>query len=102
MKTHARLAGKRKSNDLAEERKRKAVADRIELIHEAIIKGREYLESGAHAEWSGFRAWFHRKKKDGKELPPHRDWVRNVFLRDMEKALVRAEKVLEKLRCTEQ
>ena len=77
--------------------KRKAVLDRIESIEQAIAKAREYLESGKHAHWSGFRPVFVRKPKDGKELPPHKDWVKNVFLPRMEKALRRAEKVVERL-----
>jgi hypothetical protein len=79
------------------ERKRMAVLDRIELLEQAIVRAREYLESGKHAQWSGFRPWFDRKLLDGKELPPHKDWVKNVFLPRMEKALSRAEKTLERL-----
>jgi hypothetical protein len=33
--------------------------------------------------------------KDGKVLPPHKDWVKNVFLPNQERALALAEKVLE-------
>jgi hypothetical protein len=77
--------------------KRKAVQDRIESLEQAIRRAREYLESGKHADWRGFRPLFARKLKDGKELPPHRDWVKNVFLPRVEKALTRAEKILEKL-----
>ena len=77
--------------------KRKAVADRIESLEQAIRIASEYLESGKHADWPGFRPLFDRKVKDGKELPPHKDWVKNVFLPHMEKALARAEKVLDTL-----
>lgn len=77
--------------------KRKAVLARIESLEQAIGKAREYLESGKHVHWSGFRPLFVRKVGDGKELPPHKDWVKNVFLPRMEKALNRAEKVLERL-----
>lgn len=77
--------------------KRKAVLIRIESLNQAILKAREYLESGEHADWRGFRPLFDRKLKDGKELPPHKDWVRNVFLPRMEKALSRAGKTLERL-----
>jgi hypothetical protein len=76
---------------------KKAVLDRIKRLEEAIAKGNEYLESGKHANWSGFRSWFAPKIKDGKELPPHKDWVKNVFLPRMEKALNRAERIVEKL-----
>jgi hypothetical protein len=77
--------------------KRKAVLDRIESLEQAIGKAREYLENGEHEHWSGFRALFVGKLKHGKELPPHKDWVKNVFLPRMEKALNRTEKVLERL-----
>jgi len=77
--------------------KRKAVLDRIELLEKAISKAREYLETGKHADWSGFRPLFDRKFKDGKEVPPHKDWVKNVFLPRKEKALSRAEKILERI-----
>jgi hypothetical protein len=77
--------------------KKKAIIDRIRLLEEAIAKGRDYLESGKHAQWAGFRPVFYSKTKGGKELPPHRDWVKNVFLPHSEKALARAEKLLERL-----
>ena len=77
--------------------KRKAVLERIEHLEQAIVRAKEYLESGKHAHWDGFRPMFVYKIKDGKELPPHRDWVKNVFLRNAERSLRRAEKVLERL-----
>ena len=76
--------------------KRKAVLERIEAIKQAIARAREYLESGKHADWSGFRPLFVPKFKHGKELPPHKDWVKNVFLPARERALVRAERLLER------
>ena len=33
--------------------KEEAILDRIKTLEEAITKGREYLESGAHADWTG-------------------------------------------------
>jgi hypothetical protein len=74
-----------------------AIPWRIANLEEAIAKGREYLESGAHAHWHGFRAFFVAKTREGKELPPHRDWVKNVFLPSRERALRWAERVLERL-----
>ena len=53
--------------------KRKAVLDRIELLEQAIGRAREYLQSGKHAHWSGFRPLFVHKLEGGKELPPHKD-----------------------------
>lgn len=75
---------------------RKLLLDRIEWLEDRITKGREYLQTGAHADWRGFEPLFDEKKKDGKTLPPHPDWVRNWFLPRHEKALNRAEKMLEK------
>ena len=77
--------------------KRKAILDRIKRLEEMIAKGREYLQTGEHAHWHGFRPLFADKVRDGKALPPHKDWVKNVFLPNRERALRRAQKVLEKL-----
>jgi hypothetical protein len=77
--------------------KRKAVLQRIESCEQAIARAREYLESGKWAHWSGFRPLFIPKFKDGKELPPHRDWVKNVFLPRRQQDLRREEKLLERL-----
>jgi len=77
--------------------KEKDLLDRIKTLEEAVAKGREYLESGAHADWTGFRPIFVKKVRDGKVLPPHPDWVKNVFLPNHEKALREAERLLEKL-----
>jgi hypothetical protein len=77
--------------------KRKAVLERIESLELAISRAREYLETGKHANWIGFGPLFDRKFRNGKELPPHKDWVKNVFLPRKEKALRYSEKVLERL-----
>ena len=77
--------------------KSKAVVDRIQWLERAIRKAKEYLETGEHADWSGFRPWFVSKLRDGKELPPHKDWVKNFFLPRTEMALNRAEKLLERI-----
>jgi hypothetical protein len=83
--------------------KQKAVLERIERLKDEIAKGREYLETGAHGHWHGFRAMFavKVKAKDGTALPPHPDWVKNVFLPRRERALRQAEKVLEKVESKE-
>lgn len=77
--------------------KRKAVLARIEVLEQEIGRAKEYLETGKHADWAGFRPWFVRKLQLGVELPPHRDWVRNVFLPRTQRLLTRAERVLEQL-----
>jgi hypothetical protein len=76
--------------------KERAILERIKTLEEAITKGREYLESGAHADWHGFRPLFVPKMRDGKALPPHQDWVKNVFLPNRERALREAERLLER------
>jgi hypothetical protein len=72
--------------------KRKTVLERIESLERAIRTAREYLETGRHANWHGFRPLFGRKG----DLPPHKDWVKNVFLPRREKGLAHAEKTLER------
>ena len=82
--------------------KKKAILERIESLESNISKGREYLESGAHEDWQGFHAIFVPKTRNGKELPPHKDWVRNVYLPGCERALSKAEKLLERLTLEQQ
>lgn len=77
--------------------KAKAVTQRIRRLEAAITKGREYLECGKHANWRAFRPLFSDKIKDGKAMPPHRDWVKNFFLPRKERALKYAEQVLRTL-----
>ncbi len=77
--------------------KKKSVLDRIKHLEEAIAKGREYLESEKGGDWHGFRSLFTEKVANDKVLPPHKEWVKNVFLPRQEKALRRAQKILEKL-----
>jgi hypothetical protein len=77
-------------------RKKKPIIERIKDLEDAIRKSNDYLESGKYADWRGFRPLFAHKIKDGQKLPPHRDWVKNVFLPGIEKALRRAEKLLER------
>src|SRR3954451_11469450 len=82
--------------------KKKAILERIEMLECEISKGREYLESGAHADWHGFHPIFVPKTSDGKQLPPHKDWVRNMFLPGRQRALSKAERLLERLNLREQ
>ena len=76
--------------------KRKDILERIRSIEDAIRRAGEYLESGKHANWVGFRPAFSAKTRAGQSVPPHKDWVRNVYLPRMERALARAERLLEK------
>ena len=77
--------------------KEKVVLERMKSHEDALVRAKEYLETGANSNWSGFRAWFVPKTKDGREMPPHKDWVRNVFIPRYEKAIRRAERTLERL-----
>ena len=77
--------------------KEKAILERIEHLEDAIAKGREFLESGKHADWHGFRPWFVDKVRDGKVLPPHKDWIKNVFLPRHERSLRKAHRLLERV-----
>jgi len=52
--------------------KKKAILERTEMLESDMSKGREYLESGAHADWHGFRAYFAAKTKDGKAFRHNR------------------------------
>jgi hypothetical protein len=76
---------------------RKEILSRILSVEEAIVRAREYLADGKHADWHGFRALFVPKRKAGQDLPPHKDWVRNVFLPQMEYRIQQSELALERL-----
>ena len=80
--------------------KEKAVLERMKSHEDALVKAKEYLETGAHSNWLGFRAWLAPKIKDGREMPPHQDWVRNVFIPSHEKAIRKAERILERMEQT--
>ena len=77
--------------------KKKAVINRVKSLEEDIAKARDYLETGAHAHWHGFRPVFLKKVKNGKIVPPHKDWIKNVFLPGRERALSKAEKLLDRV-----
>jgi hypothetical protein len=77
--------------------KKKSVLERISSLEDALTKAHEYLESGEHANWNGFRPYFTPKYRDGKEMPPHKDWVKNVFIPGRERDLRKAETALDRL-----
>lgn len=76
---------------------KKAVLERIRSAEEGIRRAKEYLRTGAHENWVGFRPLFAAKTRAGKDVPPHKDWVRNVYLPRLERARARDEKLLERL-----
>lgn len=76
--------------------KKKAILDRVKSLEDEIVKAREYLETGVHAHWHGFHPLFKWKVKGGEVQPPHKEWVQNVFLPSREKALRKAEKLIDR------
>jgi hypothetical protein len=73
--------------------KRAAILDRMERHNEALEKAYEYLASGAHAHWRGFRPLF----CPNETRLPHLDWVANVFVPRRKGALAQCENALETL-----
>ncbi len=69
----------------------------ISRVDTAIKLANDYLETGEHADWHGFRPLFVGKFKDGKPCPPHTDRVINFFLRDCRRPLRDASRALERL-----
>lgn len=80
--------------------KQRAVLIRITSIEQAIARAKEYLATGRLETWKELRPWFVRKWQDGKPMPPHPDWVKNVFLPRMERELTRSERAVERLELT--
>ena len=80
----------------ADQRKKEDILNRIKSIEDDLTKAQEFLDTGAHAHWHGFRALFKKKLIDGKVAPPHKDWVKNVFIPSRQRALVKAEKLLDR------
>lgn len=76
--------------------KKKAVEERIKHLEDALAKAYKYLEDGSHASYSGFLPIFGQKVRNGKVVPPHKDWIRNVFIPSREKAIRKAEKILDR------
>lgn len=81
--------------------KKKKILKRISDIEERIAKANEYLQTGANAHWHGFKPFFKEKVRGGKILPPHKDWVKNVFIPNSERALRKAEKLIDRLESIE-
>jgi hypothetical protein len=77
--------------------RKNAVLERIKRFEEAVSRAKAYLESGAYEHWEKFKPFLAKKIRDGKELPPHKDWVKNVFLPNYERSLRRAERLLDRI-----
>ena len=77
--------------------KKKTVIERIQSHKEALAKAQEYLETGAHSNWHGFRATFTPKLQNGQVIPPHKSWVANVFIPKYKKAIRDDERKLDRL-----
>ncbi len=77
--------------------KEKAIRERIQHLEDALRRAHEYLETGEHAHWHGFRPLFVDKVKDGEVLPPHKDWVQSIFIPRREEMLRRTQKRLDSL-----
>jgi len=77
--------------------KRNSISVRIRRLENAIKLAQCYLDTGANADWHGFRPLFVDKWKDGKPCPPHRDWVRNVFIRRCQRQIASARKSMKRL-----
>jgi len=72
--------------------KRNSIRVRIRRLEKAIQWAKEYLETGAHAGWQAFRPLF-----VGKDQPPHKDWVRHVFIRRLEREIARNKRAMKRL-----
>ena len=87
--SHVKSRRKKKSDT----GRRKSVRERIRRIKDEIRKANEYLETGHHAHWHGFRPLFVDKVREGKICPPHKDWIRKFFIPLCERKLRDAETV---------
>lgn len=57
-----------------------------------------YLDTDQGSDLHIFRPLFDKKlDASGKALPPHKDWVKNVFIRRREKAIVRLHQLLRRI-----
>jgi hypothetical protein len=81
---------------MSNHQKKKAILERVASLEADIARAREYLETGAHANWHGFNPLFTWKIREGEVLPPHRDWVQNFFLPMLEKSLNNVEKLADR------
>jgi len=76
--------------------KKRDIAERVRQLEADMLKAHEYLKTSEHSSWHKFQPLFNQKLSDGKAIPPHKDWVRNVFIPNLEKALNEAEKQLNR------
>ena len=81
---------------MEKDQNKKSVEERIRSLEDNLLRAREYLEHGSHANWHGFQPFFKKKIRNGKVAPPHRDRVENVSIPVCEKAVREAEKILDR------
>ena len=73
--------------------KRPDIVESIEKHATAVEMAQQYLATGDHAHWHGFRPLF----GGARDRAPHPDWVAHVFLRRRSGSLAFYEKLLERL-----
>jgi hypothetical protein len=76
----------------------KSILDRIKHLEDSILKAEEYLRDGSNSNYHGFQPLFRDKVKNGKVMPPHRDWVRNVFLPNCRRKVRKSLENLKRIR----
>ena len=79
------------------ELKKRSIENRIRRLEAGIKLANQYLETGEHADWAGFRPLFWYKWKGDEICPPHKDWVKNVVIKRLEREITKANKALKRL-----
>lgn len=71
---------------------------KIRWCEEQLDLAYRYLETDEGSDLRIFRPLFSNKLNvSGNVLPPHKDWVKNVFIRRRENAILRLQKLLRRL-----
>ena len=80
------------------EAKRRAIENRIRGLERQRQMAEEYLETGAHADRLPQPLFVQKLDENGKPLPPHKDWVKNVILKKwIPRRLAECNKALKRL-----
>ena len=75
-----------------------SVMGKIKWCEDQLKLAYRYLDTDEGSDLRIFRPLFTKKlDASGNALPPHKDWVKNVFIRRREKAIVRLQKRLRRL-----